>query len=196
MGSTDFTHAELVDVARRWLYGTRKCSVVATERNCRRADEAPDAKEDQRMSRAEAETSPDEVAVVRRLADGLGGAERLAVVSVLAELLRLRRDGGRLGDEVQALIQRKVIDVRSPAGDALLDFRDPPRTERGDRLAALEERMDAMRGVGNAWPLADVLERLASAADHLLAAHDYDGHGWEEVRGCAERARTYAKEAR
>lgn len=37
------THAELVDVARRWLYGTRKCSVVATERNCRRADEAPDA---------------------------------------------------------------------------------------------------------------------------------------------------------
>lgn len=37
------THAVLVDFARRWLYGTRKCSVVATERNCRRAEEAPDA---------------------------------------------------------------------------------------------------------------------------------------------------------
>lgn len=101
--------------------------------------------EDKRMSRVEAETPPDEVAVVRRLADSLSGAERLAVVSVLAELLRLRRDGGRLGDEVQALIQRKVIDVRSPAGDALLDFRDPPRTERGDRLATVDAEVAELR---------------------------------------------------
>jgi hypothetical protein len=49
------------------------------------------------------------------------------------------RAADALADEVQVLIRRNVIDVRSPAGDALLDYRDPPNTERGDRLAAAEE---------------------------------------------------------
>jgi hypothetical protein len=37
------THAELVDLAARWLRGTRKCSLVCTERNAPKAGEAPDA---------------------------------------------------------------------------------------------------------------------------------------------------------
>lgn len=37
------THAELVVLAARWLRGTRKCSLVATERNVPKAFEAPDA---------------------------------------------------------------------------------------------------------------------------------------------------------
>lgn len=43
-----------------------------------------------------------------------------------------------LADEVDVLVQRKVIDSRSPAADALLDFREPPSTERSDRLVVLE----------------------------------------------------------
>lgn len=37
------THAELVALAARWLRGTRKCAVVATERKPWAADEHPDA---------------------------------------------------------------------------------------------------------------------------------------------------------
>lgn len=37
------THADLVARAARWLANTRRCSVVATERNCWVAGEAPDA---------------------------------------------------------------------------------------------------------------------------------------------------------
>lgn len=46
-----------------------------------------------------------------------------------------------LADEVDVLIHRKVIDMRSPAADALLEYRDPPRTERSDRLHCLEARV-------------------------------------------------------
>lgn len=37
------THAELVALAARWLRGTRKCAVVATERRAWLAVESPDA---------------------------------------------------------------------------------------------------------------------------------------------------------
>lgn len=37
------THAELVALAARWLRGTRKCSLVATERKPWSTDEHPDA---------------------------------------------------------------------------------------------------------------------------------------------------------
>jgi hypothetical protein len=51
----------------------------------------------------------------------------------------IKRAGAeRLADEVAALIARKVVDSRSPVGDALLDFREPPRTPRADRIADLE----------------------------------------------------------
>jgi hypothetical protein len=49
-----------------------------------------------------------------------------------------KRCADALADEVDVLIQRHVIDFRSPAADALLDYRNPPRTPRSDRLAKLE----------------------------------------------------------
>lgn len=44
----------------------------------------------------------------------------------------------KLADEVAVLIQRGRLDSRSAAGDALLDYRNPPRNERSDRIADLE----------------------------------------------------------
>jgi hypothetical protein len=45
----------------------------------------------------------------------------------------------RLADEVAVLVRRGVIDSRSLAADALLDYRDPPFTERSERLAGPED---------------------------------------------------------
>ncbi len=44
-----------------------------------------------------------------------------------------------LADEVDALVRRRVIDSRSPAADALLDYRNPPMSPRSDRLVAMDE---------------------------------------------------------
>lgn len=55
------------------------------------------------------------------------------------------RDADRLADEVAVLIRRRMIDARSPVGDALQDFRSPPSTERADRLAMLESELSAFR---------------------------------------------------
>lgn len=54
--------------------------------------------------------------------------------------LRLWRDraADELADEVAVLIRRRELDARSPAGDALLSYRDPPPTPRSDRMAELE----------------------------------------------------------
>jgi len=119
-------------------------------------------------------------------------------------LLRLSRDGGRLADEVDALIARRVIDARSPVADALLDFRDPPRSPRSCRLAVLEQELAAaiaraeqaerQRDVlalnqGRPWALPDVLRRLADAVDHLLHDHDCDGHGYEWIGLARDEAR-------
>ena len=37
------THADLVKLAERWLSGTRKCAIIATERRCWQRSESPDA---------------------------------------------------------------------------------------------------------------------------------------------------------
>lgn len=54
-----------------------------------------------------------------------------------AATLRLL-DADALADEVAALVARRAIDSRSPAADALLRYRDPPRTRR--RSGAPESR--------------------------------------------------------
>lgn len=48
-------------------------------------------------------------------------------------------------------------------------------------------------GADTSWPLADVLTRLADAADHLLRDHDCDRQGWEGVTVARDKAREYAK---
>jgi hypothetical protein len=81
-----------------------------------------------------------------------------------------------LADEVAALVLRRVIDSRSPAADALLDYREPPSTPRADRIAALESRVLAI--VGELWSarqagdLRDVAQRLR---EHLFPrTHELD----------------------
>lgn len=49
-----------------------------------------------------------------------------------------------MADEVAVLVRRKVIDSRSPAADALLDFREPPSTPRADRLTAMTTTLDSV----------------------------------------------------
>lgn len=67
-----------------------------------------------------------------------------------------RLGADRLADEVASLVARGLLDSRSSAADALLDYREPPRTERSDRLANLEAERDR---------LAEEVERLRVAAD-------------------------------
>jgi hypothetical protein len=75
---------------------------------------------------------------IRQLGEQLAACEK-ALAERDARVIGLSRDAGRLADEVDALIRSKVIDSRSPAADALLDFREPPRTPRSDRLADLDK---------------------------------------------------------
>jgi len=53
----------------------------------------------------------------------------------------------RMADEIDVLIKRRVIDSRSPAADALLDYREPPRTSRSDRMALLEDENARLRAM-------------------------------------------------
>jgi hypothetical protein len=39
------------------------------------------------------------------------------------------------------------------------------------------------------WPMRDILAKLSEAADILLNERAYDGHGWEEIATCRDRAK-------
>lgn len=70
-----------------------------------------------------------------------------------------------LADEVCVLIDRKIIDSRSPAADALLDYRDPPRSPRSDRIVVIEKSAAGLQ--------AEVLrltETARTAAENWMAA--------------------------
>lgn len=58
-------------------------------------------------------------------------------------------------------------------------------------LKALEEleRLRKLEAADTAWPLRDLLTRLADAAEHLLTAHDCDCHGHESARAAIAAAR-------
>lgn len=49
-----------------------------------------------------------------------------------------KRCADALADEVDILVRKKVISSRSPAADALLDYRNPPSSPRSDRMLDLE----------------------------------------------------------
>lgn len=61
-----------------------------------------------------------------------------------ATWLKLRA-AERLADEVANLVVIGKLNARSAAADALLDYRDPPRSERSDRLSDLEQELAALR---------------------------------------------------
>jgi chromosome segregation ATPase len=55
-----------------------------------------------------------------------------------------KRCADALADEVAVLVQRRIIDARSPAADALLDYRNPPSSPRTDQLATLQAKVEEL----------------------------------------------------
>jgi hypothetical protein len=109
--------------------------------------------------------------------------------ALLEEIRRFRLDpfvircADRLADEVAALVRRRVIDSRSPAADALLDYREPPSTPRADRLAALEREVERLLAItGNP----DTFEALVMANQVKAAEIAHLSAGIEAYRSrCA-----------
>jgi hypothetical protein len=50
----------------------------------------------------------------------------------------------RMADEIALLVRRKEIDARSPAADALLDYREPSTSERSDRMLELTHEVERL----------------------------------------------------
>lgn len=90
------------------------------------------------------------------------------MVTIVAAALHVRsrangfklRAADALADEVAGLIRRRELDARSPAGDALLDYREPPQTERADRLAAMDQDLGRLRAENRT-----LQERLAAKGE-------------------------------
>lgn len=57
-------------------------------------------------------------------------------------------------------------------------------------LAELD-RIFGGRREATPWPLVDILERLCTAADHLLGDHNCDCHGYEELKAARDAARQW-----
>jgi hypothetical protein len=72
--------------------------------------------------------------------------------------------------------------VLDEACRSLLELRSPPTTQAGSGLSF---------GTGEAWPLVDVLRKLAFAAEHLGVWHDCDHHGYEEIIAAKDAAYRY-----
>ncbi len=104
-----------------------------------------------------------------------------------------RRAADALADEVSVLIERKVVDTRSPAADALLDYRDPPTSPRADRIVELEDTVKELQ----AWSenaqdgikrflvvLAERIEREYGPlwVDHLREIGDISFDGFSESK--------------
>lgn len=99
-----------------------------------------------------------------------------------AEVERLKGDGNRLADEVAALVRRKVIDSRSPAADALLDFRDPPSTPRADALAEARAEVERLKHGDGRWGCA----KAGCDADATQIIGHCDAHAGENAARLAE----------
>lgn len=116
------THAELVALAARWLRGTRKCAVVATERRAWLAWESPDAigwMPNGRSILVEAEAS---------VADFLADQRKGRAEPVWRDHATGGPVVGRMGQERWYLTPRGLLDGRTlPFGWGWLEV-------RGDRV--------------------------------------------------------------
>lgn len=115
------------------------------------------------------------VAAVNALPELLGELERYRA----AEAAPFdRRCADALADEVATLVRRGLLDSRSPAADALLDYRDPPSTPRADRMAQLEMEIERLRS----WMTRmRALEAVAIAARAVTACEEHESNccdGW------------------
>lgn len=80
---------------------------------------------------------------------------------------------------------------------ALLDELEKLRAVHG--IVSQESELDRLRrleAADTAWPLLDVLQRLADATEHGLTAHDCDHHGHESDRAAIAAARRIIAECR
>lgn len=131
----------------------------------------------------------------------LGVTERETMVTLVAAALFMRsrangfkvRAADSLADEVAALIRLRQIDARSPAGDALLDYREPPQTERSERLAYLETETQRLKTLaadlhknGGCAGYANLLAQMNHIGSQLIGSKT--GHySGDEVLAAAER---------
>lgn len=75
--------------------------------------------------------------------------------------------------EIEDIATRPCAATGQRKKDLAIEVRD---------LRAETARLRNALGIGTPWPLRDVLERLADAAEHLLDDHGCDTHGHEGVR--------------
>ena len=97
--------------------------------------------------------------------------------------------------EVERLRAELAAIDRALAGEPV----PPDASERVRRVAdavTWERRCRYMMASDTPYPLLDVLERLAGAADHLLGEHNCDNHGWEIVGGARDSAREIVRRLR
>mgnify|MGYP001562521351 CR=1 FL=1 len=100
----------------------------------------------------------------------------------------------RVADEVAALVVNRIIDSRSAAADALLDYRDPPRSPRSDRLGEIESERDALAcATHRACPRepGDCCT-IGSVIGHWDAEYQREAHRAEEAEAAYDMARERA----
>lgn len=103
------------------------------------------------------------------------------------------RDFARTLERETAALSADVARLREQLAEYML--RDVFSRKQEQDLASARgdaERWKAALGLDQPWSVACVLRRLAEAADHLMNDHQCDADRWEEVAGCAKRARDYA----
>lgn len=131
----------------------REYAALAEDGRNAEAQQALTHAAEKRAERAEAalKEAHDSLIVEKVRAEGFKAVAEKAEAEVERLRARLPREpfdvrcADALADEVAALIRNKVLDPRSPAGDALLDYRNPPSTPRADRLAKAEAEVERLR---------------------------------------------------
>jgi hypothetical protein len=98
-----------------------------------------------------------------------------------------------LADEVAVLVRRGVLDSRSPAADALLDFRDPPSSPRADRLAELEKLREDDIAEGRRQMYRELLGVRAPEDDWWLIHYDDADRPPEVIQGEAVARAAFAQ---
>jgi hypothetical protein len=107
----------------------------------------------------------------------IGAIERNLPLALTAPIAATAHIAGRLQKLRAALSQEPAAPVAAPPCGTL-----------GPHSSSM--RVDVNL---DAWPIADVLERLADAADHLRQDHDCDALGHEGVLYAAQAARAHVK---
>lgn len=72
--------------------------------------------------------------------------------------------------------------------EALLSFQKAHTKYWAGECDVLREEMGRIKRIDTSWPLIDVLRKLNGATRHLLAAHDCDALGHEEIRRAQQEA--------